>query len=141
MLHRLSLHPIRFNPHPTFLPGDASCMVRNSRNIRDVSIHTRHFCRVMPRAAQIRGPRDAVSIHTRHFCRVMLWCLPERTPTQWSFNPHPTFLPGDARSFFDVRGNWGVSIHTRHFCRVMQGPPVHRVLFSWFQSTPDISAG
>ena len=61
-----------FNPHPTFLPGDAlqvgcvgflGCLV---------SIHTRHFCRVMPHADAGELVGKEVSIHTRHFCRVML---------------------------------------------------------------------
>ncbi len=35
-----------FNPHPAFLPGDAVCLY--SLPLRSmVSIRTRHFCRVM----------------------------------------------------------------------------------------------
>ena len=60
-----------FNPHPTFLPGDAILTERRYANYRRVSIHTRHFCRVMLDKFGIGETDDYVSIHTRHFCRVM----------------------------------------------------------------------
>ncbi len=111
----------RFNPHPTFLPGDAEALLqqgmRSPVSIRTrhfcrvmldgllkyamcaplVSIRTRHFCRVMRAAARYSGCRGDVSIRTRHFCRVM------RAPAH------------------GVHGSRGVSIRTRHFCRVMRG--------------------
>ena len=37
---------VSFNPHPAFLPGDAS-RADELTELADVSIRTRHFCRVM----------------------------------------------------------------------------------------------
>ncbi len=36
-----------FNPHPAFLPGDAICWCTLPIDPGEVSIRTRHFCRVM----------------------------------------------------------------------------------------------
>ena len=86
----------RFNPHPAFLPGDATARACGPSG-QPVSIRTRHFCRVMPyNGGETRLHRE-VSIRTRHFCRVMR-----------------EFLGGGNRGR-------GVSIRTRHFCRVMPG--------------------
>ena len=106
-----------FNPHPTFLPGDAFSLA-GIAIINAVSIHTRHFCRVMRAGGVFNGAARPVSIHTRHFCRVMR--LYRRGPAhcQAGFNPHPTFLPGDAGQ----GGGGGSAVKS-------------------FQSTPDISAG
>ena len=82
-----------------------------------VSIHTRHFCRVMQEALDAEKRFELVSIHTRHFCRVM--------------RERPALTQDRAK----------VSIHTRHFCRVMRGGELDPVRTVRFQSTPDISAG
>ena len=66
------------------------------KHLLEVSIRTRHFCRVMlGRQLGISGDL-LVSIRTRHFCRVMPDCLLGIKQLPVSFNPHPAFLPGDA---------------------------------------------
>ena len=58
------------------------------------------------------------------------------------FNPHPTFLPGDASCSIVFLSIQFVSIHTRHFCRVMPLAWFGTAgTYGMFQSTPDISAG
>ena len=63
-----------------------------------------------------------VSIRTRHFCRVMPTSSPAISGASKGFNPHPAFLPGDARELGPEILALLVSIRTRHFCRVMHVP-------------------
>ena len=110
------------------------------------------------------GPRE-VSIRTRHLCRVMQTQFGTML-TETSFNPHPASLPGDAQSSADetsegssrfnphpasLPGDAGapqgspevyrVSIRTRHLCRVMLYRSPQRLKYNQFQSAPGISAG
>ncbi len=85
---------------------------------RDVSIRTRHRCRVKRHQDLTTTPWRDVSIRTRHRCRVKPF-----TPTMRSrapgFNPHPASLPGEAPpASFRWRAGCVVSIRTRHRCRV-----------------------
>ena len=58
------------------------------------------------------------------------------------FNPHPAFLPGDARLSCGTEADaLSVSIRTRHFCRVMLNRSWAAILATVFQSAPGISAG
>jgi hypothetical protein len=86
-----------------------------------------------------------VSIHTRHCCRVKLGIaidtvkrhLFQSTPGiaageagrhlvdnqgSYCFNPHPALLPGEALLFGFAAMKNEVSIHTRHCCRVKPPP-------------------
>ena len=59
-----------------------------------VSIHTRHFCRVMPIPEDKARVILAVSIHTRHFCRVMLLELDEQRVGRVVFQSTPDISAG-----------------------------------------------
>ncbi len=139
-----------FNPHPAFLPGDATVNPFAAK-LWGVSIRTRHFCRVMPGlppGGKIRQtgfnphpaflPGDATSMVPRLPQEKCFnphpaflpgdaasdrWCL---TPAN-RFNPHPAFLPGDAGPWCLAGQGESVSIRTRHFCRVMPDQLEQRV--------------
>ncbi len=59
-----------FNPHPPLLAGDAEA-AKIEWEYSQVSIHTRHYWRVMPTRLFLTPLQVGVSIHTRHYWRVM----------------------------------------------------------------------
>src|SRR5664279_1831706 len=63
-----------FNPHPALLPGDANAF-RSHPHAPDVSLRTRHCCRVMRHASCSSAGQLRVSIRTRQQCRVRIETL------------------------------------------------------------------
>jgi len=81
-----------------------------------------------------------VSIRTRHRCRVM-HIQDSRALPFLCFNPHPASLPGDATISAFSGSLQSVSIRTRHRCRVMHVCRMRSGGRLEFQSAPGIAAG
>ena len=84
-----------FNPHPPLLAGD-SCGLCSGSDGSAVSIHTRHYWRVIPGAGLLEAA------------------------DRGCFNPHPPLLAGDSSAGAANAPIWHVSIHTRHYWRVIR---------------------
>ena len=129
--------PMCFNPRPPLLASE-TCIGRQCRCNRSVSIHARHCWRARHQIRALNAEDAAVSIHARHCWRARPGWR-RHCSSSTCFNPRPPLLASETSRWCVFIAGYEVSVHARHCWRARPKCHLQHIDAPEFQSTPAIA--